>query len=98
MKEFLSTSVKNTTLINFPSQNNTIFCLCSCKNEILYIDYDQELKSADLCIYNSPSIYLSFWHKIRHTYKLWFHGSPYSDQIILDKNQLISLKIFLDSI
>lgn len=98
MKESLTTQKKENLLTKFPNQNNTIFFLCDCRTEILMIDYDREYQIADLCIYRSQSAYMSFWQKMRHIFKILIAGTPYSDQIVLNKGQIKNLKNFLNSI
>lgn len=98
MKESSNTKQKKITLTRFPNQNNTIFSLCDCRSEVLVIDYDKEVSCADLCIYKSVNIYLSFWQKMRMIFRILTKGTPYSDQIILSKKQLLEVKEFIELI
>jgi hypothetical protein len=41
---------------------------------------------------------MSIWQKIRYIYQILKYGKPYTDQIILHKNQIDELKAFLNSL
>lgn len=85
--------------IKFDKNTKTFFCLCDCKTEVLVIEYDHELKIADLCIYESYlKKNLSFWDRIRYIVKIVLTGKPYHDQIILTQKQLKDIKNFCASI
>jgi hypothetical protein len=91
----------STNLIKFENQNNIIFLSCSCHNELLCIDYDKELNIADLCIYekfNTSSYRMSFWQRLRWVCQIMLKKSPYTDQIILNYDQLKELHNFLNLI
>lgn len=82
-------------------ENKTVFIPCSCKNEILVIEYDHEIDLADVAIYEHYVGYshrLSFWQRLRYCYQVLFHKKPYADQMVLDKNQLKDLKKFLNGL
>lgn len=88
-------------LTQFRNQTNIVFSICSCKNEILVIDYDKELEIADLCIYESYGSFrnkMSFWQKIRHIWQILFNNRLYYDQMILTSKDLKNIKYFLDSV
>lgn len=92
---------KMSSLTKFQSSNSTMFILCDCKSEILVIDYDSEIKMADLSIYESHASFsykMSFWQKIRYIWRVLYRGKPYTDQIILNKEQLLQLKDYIDQI
>jgi hypothetical protein len=73
----------------------TLFCLCDCKTEVLVIEYDHELKLADLAIYkNFSSNRLSIWDRLRYAFRVFFIGKPYSDQIVLTEKQIKDIKKF----
>lgn len=80
---------------------HTLFTLCSCHNEILLIEYDHDIKMADLAIYERGVCFktkMSLWQKIRYCWKVLYSGRPYSDEIMLDKKQLLEIKSFIDSL
>jgi hypothetical protein len=95
MSEFLEkTNLKN-------HDRRTVFIRCGCESEILVLDYDPEISMLDLSIYEILKSYehgMSFWQKVRYIYQIMRYGRPYSDQIVLDKNQIKELKAFLFSI
>jgi len=82
-------------------ENKTIFIPCSCKSEILAIEYDHEIEMADLAMFENYTNYsnkMSLWQRLRYCYKVLFDKKPYSDQVVLDKNQLKDLRKFLDGL
>jgi len=86
------------SLIKFQNQNEILFFICNCYNEVLVINYDKSYKIADLCIYESYNSYshkLSFWHKIKTILHILRTGKIYSDQISLDSDQIEKLKMYL---
>lgn len=81
--------------------NRTVFIPCDCKNEILVIDYDHTLNTADVAIYENMSSLLhqlSLWQRIRYAVRTLIYGRPYGDQLILNTKQLRDLKAFLSTI
>lgn len=99
MKESLEKN-KRLSVVKF-EKNKTVFILCDCKSEILVLDHDAEYGLTELSIYENMSSYshkMSFWQKFRYIYRVLIHNRPYSDQIILNSNQLAELYNFLDSI
>lgn len=79
--------------------NKTLFILCSCGSEVLYIDYDHELNLADLAIFtNFYGHKMSWYQKLRYCYAVLFFGRPYFDQIVLKDSQLKTLKDFISII
>lgn len=99
MKESLEKN-KRLSVAKF-EKNKTTFILCDCRSEILVLDHDFEYGLTELSIYENMSSYshkMSFWQKLRYVYQVIVNNRPYSDQIILNNNQIEDLKIFLDSI
>lgn len=100
MKEsFTKRPIKRLT--KFQSKNNTTFILCGCASEVLVIDYDDNDKIADFCIYANyghSHHRVSIWQKIKYIWQIIIYGKPFSDQIILSKNQLKELYNFLSQI
>lgn len=85
----------------FQDQSRITFVLCDCRSEVLVIDYDSDCQIADFSMYENFASYsnkMSLWQKIRYMYKVIFTGSPYADQIILNKKQLKEIKDFLNQI
>lgn len=82
-------------------ENRTVFIPCGCKNEILVIEYDNELELADFAIYENRVSYIqkmSFWHRLRYIWQILWYKKPYADQITLSKKQLQELGDFLQEL
>jgi hypothetical protein len=82
-------------------ENKTLFIPCCCKSEILVIEYDHEINTADFAIFENYTNYnnkMSLWQRLRYCYKILFEKKPYTDQILLDKNQLKDLQKFLNTL
>ena len=82
-------------------ENKTLFIPCSCKSEILVIEYDHEIDIADLAIFENYTNYgnkMSLWQRLRYCYQILVHKKPYADQMVLDTNQLKDLRQFLQSL
>jgi hypothetical protein len=82
-------------------ENKTLFIPCSCKSEILVIEYDHEWNIADLAIFEHYTNYsnkMSLWQRLRYCFQVLVYKKPYSDQIVLDKKQLKDLKEFLNEL
>jgi hypothetical protein len=91
----------NESLVKKNLKNNyrTLFIRCDCHSEVLVIDYDDTFKMIELSVFSSlVSFKMSFWQKIRYIYQIIKHGKPYTDQIILHKNQIDELKAFINSL
>ena len=96
MKES-SEKIKTLSMVKF-QKNNITFILCDCKSEILVLEYDNEYDLLELSIYENLSSYshkMSFWQKLRYIYQVLIKNRPYSDQIILTKDQLKDLLSFI---
>lgn len=77
------------------------FIRCDCESEILVVRYDGEFDMLDLCIYETKSSFyhkMTLWQKLRYVYQLFKTGQPYTDQMILHRDQIEELKGFLNSI
>lgn len=97
MKESLEKN-KRLNIIKF-EKNKTTFILCDCRSEILVLDHDSEYGLTELSIYENMSSYshkMSFWQKLRYIYRVLVHNRPYSDQIILNNEQLKDLAMFIN--
>ena len=98
-KEFLERK-KMGSVTNL-KENKTIFIPCSCKSEILVIEYDHELDIADLAIFEHYTNYsnkMSLWQRLRYCFQVLVYKKPYSDQMVLDKKQLKDLQKFLSGL
>jgi hypothetical protein len=98
-KEFLERK-KMGSVTNL-KENKTLFIPCSCKSEILVIEYDHEIQLADLAIFEHYTNYshkMSLWQRLRYCFKVLFEKKPYSDQMVLDNKQLKDLQKFLNEL
>jgi len=98
-KEFLERT-KMGSVTNL-KENKTLFIPCSCKSEILVIEYDHEWSIADLAIFEHYTNYsnkMSLWQCLRYCYQVLVNKKPYADQMVLDKKQLKDLQKFLNGL
>lgn len=75
-----------------------MFLLCNCNNEVLVMNYDQKFKTMDVCIFESNSSYankLSFWQRLQAIMAIITKGTIYTDQIMLEYDQVKYLKDYL---
>jgi hypothetical protein len=82
-------------------ENKTVFIPCSCRSEILVIEYDHDIDIADLAIFENYTNYshkMSLWQRLRYCYQVLIHKKPYADQMVLDRRQLKELKQFLSGL
>lgn len=90
----------SSTTTNF-EKNKTLFLICDCRSEVLCIEYDHEIKMADFAIFTHQMSYKrmsSLWQKLRYAFRVLCGKSPYEDQMMLTKDQLNELRLFLDSL
>jgi|688.fasta_scaffold675766_3 hypothetical protein len=83
------------------NENKIFYMLCDCDSEVLVIKYDNELGIADLAIYESNYSFkskMSLWQRFRYCWRVLFHKTPYSDQMVLKNTHLIGLKNFISSL
>lgn len=77
------------------------FIRCDCESEILVVRYDGEFDALDLCIYETQTSIkhnMSWYQKLRYIYQLLRNGQPYTDQLILKREQIEELKAFLQTV
>jgi hypothetical protein len=80
---------------------NKLFLQCDCESEVLVINYESDIKMADMAIYEHPVSFrskMSFYQKLRYIWRILVNGRPYADQIILNNAQLKSIKDFIESL
>lgn len=78
-----------------------VFIRCDCDSEVLAARYDSEFDMLDLCIYETKSSFshkMTLWQKLQYIYQLLRYGQPYTDQMILQREQIEELKAFLCSL
>lgn len=81
--------------------NKVLFTLCDCRSEILVIEYDPEVKMADLAIYETNSAFshkMTFWQKFRYCWRVLVNKRPFGDQIIISQKQIKEIKEFLSEL
>lgn len=82
-------------------KNKVLFLMCDCKSEVLTVEYDPEIKMADLAIYENQASYLnkmSIIQRLRYAWRVLVMGKPFGDQISIRKDQLKDIKEFLSHI
>ena len=95
MKGFLGFGKKQ----NPKNQSNIHFELCGCKSEVLVLEYDKEIGLIDLAIYEHKISFtnkMSWKQKLRYVWQVIRYNRPFNDQIVLDQDQILKLKLFLD--
>lgn len=83
------------------AENTVLFTLCDCKSEILVIEYDAEIKMADLAIYEVGYSFrnkMSLWQKIRYCWRVIMNNRPFGDQIVVTQAQIKEIKEFLSTL
>lgn len=81
--------------------NKLLFTVCDCGSELLYIEYDPEIKTAELAIFEVSSSFrnkMTFKQKIRYIWQVLIHNKPFGDQIILSNKSIQELKHFLNKV
>ena len=81
--------------------NKTLFIPCGCRSEILVIEYDHEWKMADLAIYETNASFkakMSLWQRLKYCWQVLWHKKPYADEMMMDNQQLLDLKRFLNTL
>lgn len=68
---------------------------CSCGSEILMMEYDEEIQSYYVSMYDSFGGF-GLKQKLRHIWQIIRHGTPYSDYMVLDKKSANKLAKFID--
>lgn len=95
------TKTMKKSLVKKDQKNNyrTLFLRCDCYSEVLVVDYDKDFSTLELSIFGLHASHkMSFLQKMRYLYQIIFHSEPFTDQIILQKQQILELKAFLNSI
>ena len=79
----------------------TAFIHCDCKEEMLIAFYDGEYDLLELSIYETSASFKSkksWFQRLRYAYQILRYGEPYTDQIILKRDQIEELQGFLSTI
>lgn len=69
---------------------------CSCSSEILRVAYDDELEHTEFSIWEMQNTHkATFRQRLRWCWKILIEGSPYGDQVILEKDGVSDLIKYL---
>lgn len=72
---------------------------CSCSSEILRVAYDDELEQTEFSIWEMQNAHkATLRQRLRWCWRILFEGSPYGDQVIMEKEQVANLVEHLISI
>ena len=71
------------------------FISCECYSEFVRVAYDKEFDHFDLSIWTQPSMKPSWKTKLGWIWRIIKHGSPYGDQVILNKDKAKELAEYL---
>jgi hypothetical protein len=74
---------------------NGFYIPCDCSDEVLGIEYDEESKCFYLGIYEFKRKY-SIRDKLRGIWRILRTGEPYGDQMVISKENMESIKSYLD--
>jgi hypothetical protein len=78
-------------------KTNELLLVCDCRSEVLRIEYDPEIQFLELAIYTN-NINMSLWQRLRYIWQVLYHGKPYNDQIMINKQEIKKLACFLNSV
>jgi hypothetical protein len=71
-----------------PPKSNEKFIECDCHSEFVRLDYDPEFEHFDLSIWVQEASSKPSWKtKLRWIWRILTKGSPYGDQVILNKDK-----------
>ena len=79
----------------------SVFIKCDCDSEMLVVRYDGELDMIDLCMYENQRAFknkMTWLQRFRYIYQVLRYGHPYTDQIILKRQQIEELSGFLNTL
>jgi len=69
---------------------------CSCSSEILRVAYDDELEQTEFSIWEMQNAHkATLRQRLRWCWRILFEGSPYGDQVIMEKEQVADLVEYL---
>lgn len=74
-----------------------IFIGCSCRGEFLRVSYDRIIDQFDFSIY-SMDFRNSWKYKLKLIWRIIRYGTPYTDQMTIEREELNQLTEYLDDI
>jgi hypothetical protein len=79
-----------------PVESNEKFIKCDCHSEFIRLDYDSDFEHFDLSIWALQASSKPGWRtKLRWIWRILTKGSPYGDQVIIDKDKAKELADYL---
>lgn len=75
--------------------NNKIFVECDCYEHALRMEYDNDREWVDMSIFSRYHERNSWGQRLRHIWYILRYGTPFIDQITLDKEKVAKLHKFL---
>lgn len=77
---------------------NEKFIKCSCTSEYVRLFYDEEMQTVDLSVWSFQNSHGPTWaDKLRWIWRIVTKGSPYGDQVILEKEQVKEIIDYLQN-
>ena len=72
------------------------FFKCSCSSEILRVSHDEELDLTEFSIWEMQNSHkATLWQRMRWCWRILTEGSPYGDQVVLEKEGVANLVDYL---
>lgn len=69
---------------------------CSCSSEILRVSHDEELGLTEFSVWEMQNSHKAGWRqRLRWCWRILTEGSPYGDQVILEKEGVANLVDYL---
>lgn len=75
--------------------------LCSCGNEALSIEFDDDPKWKEVCfcsmsLWKRDSYHVDWWDQLKTIWRIFRHGHSHSDSICLSERQFENLRKFFN--
>ena len=78
-------------------KNNKLHLTCECHTHELHLESDHELNMWYISFWQRGyATESSFSYKLKCIWHILKHGRPYGDEVILNKDDLIKLKKYID--
>lgn len=79
---------------NIVKNDNKLYLQCSCASEVMLVERDDEIDSYFIAIFDRANV-RSWSNKFRQIWHIIRYGEPYSDHIVLDKENIEQLEQFI---
>lgn len=73
------------------------YARCSCSNEVLLVEYNEEWKEFNISIYEL-SHETTWKQKFRYIWRIIKTGAPYGDQVVPDKEEMRDIQQLLNEV